>query len=139
MAVGLKRTHDAQLVLRGRTGENADLLDNATEVFVRHGVERAAFQRLGVVGDGELAAMATAVPLWSPVTILIAMPAERDSATAVIASSRGGSMKPAIPRKVRAVSTMPKVSRSTSVPTVPIAKPSTRSPSAVAVSMRSRQ
>ena len=46
-------------------------------------------------------AMASAVATWSPVIILIPIPAARQSRTAAIASVRGGSISPSSPRKTR--------------------------------------
>ena len=46
--------------------------------------------------------MVRAVTTWSPVIILTRMPACWHSATAVMASSRGGSMMPVRPRRVEA-------------------------------------
>ena len=51
-----------------------------------------------------LEAMAPAVILWSPVIITGLMPAALHLATATFASSRGGSIIPTIPRKVRSFS-----------------------------------
>jgi hypothetical protein len=57
---------------------------------------RARVHRFG--RQAELAAMASAVAAWSPVIIFTSIPALRHCAIAAIASGRGGSMKPAMPR-----------------------------------------
>ncbi|MCY1303551.1 hypothetical protein D9M70_532640 [compost metagenome] len=52
--------------------------------------------------------MARAVSAWSPVIIFTAMPARRHSATAAMASSRGGSMMPTRASRVMPPSTSAK-------------------------------
>ena len=76
-------------------------------------------------------AMATAVPLWSPVIIFTSMPAFWQSATARMASARGGSIMPCNPSKVKPPATSSRVSRSCPAGTRRRANASTRNPCAV--------
>ena len=83
-------------------------------------------------------AMAAAVAAWSPVIIFTATPALRQSATAAIASARGGSMKPTRPRN-----SSPAMSSCCRRPparsTRRMAKPSTRSPREAAAAIAASQ
>ena len=81
------------------------------------------------------AAMAAAVAAWSPVIICTRMPALWQSATAAMASGRGGSMKPIRPAKLRPCSSAAP-SRAGRAGRRAKAKPSTRSPSAAMSSTR---
>ena len=79
-------------------------------------------------------AMASAVATWSPVIILIPIPAARQSRTAAIASVRGGSISPSSPRKTRPPSISPMTSRAGSPGMVRVATASTRWPPAARLS-----
>ncbi len=56
-------------------------------------------------------ATARAVLAWSPVTMIVRMPARRAKASARTASGRGGSIMPISPKKVRLLSISDSVSR----------------------------
>ena len=99
---GLQRGHQAQLVLGAGAGDHIGALRRARRARRRR-ASRAPRRsarcscRRGPAG----APMAAAVTAWSPVIITTRMPAPRHSATAAIASGRGGSIMPTRPSRVK--------------------------------------
>ena len=134
---GLQRLDQPQLVLGRGAGEHVDLR-RARGAARRRPSPRSRPRSAPPpeVSSPSSSAIASAVSAWSPVIILTSMPARRQSATAAIASGRGGSMKPASPSSVRPLDVV-HLERAPPRP-VRVAKASTRCPLAASSSSACR-